>query len=107
MIDTVAGLATIPAILAVVNLAKQFGVTGKWSALLAVVLGLIFKVLDYSFVNWGYWDAAGWYGSLVVGAVLGLSAAGLYDVAVTIGNTGTSSGDTTEYADDVEKRVAD
>ena len=78
-------LATIPAILALVNLAKAFGVTGKWSALLAVVLGVGFAQADYWFGATGATaTASGAYVAGGMGLVLGLSAAGLYDVASTI-----------------------
>ena len=38
---TVMTLASIPAILALVQLAKSLGVKGKWNTLLAVVLGIV------------------------------------------------------------------
>ena len=38
--DGVLTLATIPAILALTNLLKSFGVEGRWSMLAAVILGL-------------------------------------------------------------------
>lgn len=73
-LDTVTLIATVPAILALVNLAKRFGVKGQWATLLAVVLGVVLNVADYA------WHDAGWYGAATTGLILGLGAAGLYDV---------------------------
>lgn len=83
MIETITTIATIPAILALVNLGKSFGVTGRWSALLAVVLGVAVQAAEYGVTATGH-TPAGWYGAIATGLVLGLSAAGLYDVARTV-----------------------
>lgn len=80
---TITLIATIPAILALVNLAKQFGVTGKWSALLAVFLGVLVQAAEYGFLTDDL-SRSGWYGAIATGLILGLSAAGLYDVARTV-----------------------
>ena len=69
---TVVTLISVPAILALVNLGKSFGVSGKWSALLAVGLGLGLVLGQY------YIDAELW-SLITLGLTLGLSAAGLYD----------------------------
>ena len=69
---TVVTLISIPAILALVNLAKSFGVSGKWAALLAVGLGVAL-VLGQHFVDAELWSL------ITLGLILGLSAAGLYD----------------------------
>ena len=68
-------IASIPAILALTNLAKSLGLSGKISALLAVVLGVALAVAQYELA------AYGWYQAAVQGMILGLSAAGLYDVS--------------------------
>lgn len=68
-------IASIPAILALTNLAKSLGLSGKASALLAVVLGVALAVAQYELA------AYGWYQAAVQGMILGLSAAGLYDVS--------------------------
>ena len=83
MTDMITLIATVPAILALVNLAKSFGVVGKWSALLAVVLGVGLQLADYAFLT-DTQSASGWYGAAAAGLILGLSAAGLYDVARTV-----------------------
>ena len=77
--DTVTTLATIPAILALVQLSKSFGISGKWATLLAVVLGVILQVAEYTVS--GDVSASGWYQAAATGLILGLSAAGLYDTA--------------------------
>ena len=72
-------LATIPAILGLVNLAKQFGIVGRWSALLAVLLGVLIAVVEYLTGADVLVTAGGIYGAVATGVILGLSAAGLYD----------------------------
>ena len=89
MIETTTTIATIPAILALVNLAKTFGVTGKWSALLAVILGVAIQAAEYGVTSTAQ-TPAGWYGAIATGLVLGLSAAGLYDVARTVAPSDTA-----------------
>lgn len=85
MIDIIT-IASIPAILALVNLAKNFGVTGKWSSLLAVVLGIALQVADATMGTEPVaLTAQGLYPAVGAGLILGLSAAGLYDVAATAG----------------------
>ena len=76
-------LATIPAILGLVNLAKQWGVRGRWSALLAVCLGVAIAVVEYLTGAGVVVTAAGVYGAVATGLILGLSAAGLYDATAT------------------------
>lgn len=79
-------LASVPAILALVNLAKGMGLAGKFSALVALGLGIVFGSADYYFtVLAAEQTQAGFYAAAVAGAVLGLSASGLYDVAGKFG----------------------
>lgn len=70
----VALVASPVAIIALVNLAKQFGVTGKWSTLLAVVLGL--AIGGYFGIHAGFDIAT----ALSGGFILGMTASGLWDV---------------------------
>lgn len=77
--DTTATILSVPAVVAVVELLKSFGVAGKWALLAAVVVAVGLNVADY------LWAASGLYGAVVTGVLLGLSAAGLYDVAKTAG----------------------
>jgi membrane associated rhomboid family serine protease len=67
--------ATIPAILALVNLGKRLGLKSPLSLLLAVILGVVLSVLDVLLGTNIYYQAA------MSGLLLGLAAAGLYDVA--------------------------
>ncbi|WRS29596.1 hypothetical protein U6G28_08720 [Actinomycetaceae bacterium MB13-C1-2] len=82
-IEIVTTVATVPAILALVELAKTLGVKGKWATLLAVVLGV--------FLNWSTWyfGSTEWYPVVATGLILGLSAAGLYDTAKRSSDTVT------------------
>ena len=72
--NTAITLASIPAILALVNLAKLFGIQGRWATLLAVLLAVLLNVGTY------YGGASPLYEAIASGLILGLSAAGLYDV---------------------------
>ena len=88
-------LATIPAILAVVNLAKTLGLKGKWSALLAVILGALFALAD-TYVLYGIVSPRVTLAQAITGLITGLSAAGLYDV--TSGPVSTSRGEGKHHA---------
>ena len=77
--DTITLLATPVAILALTNLAKDFGIEGRWAALLAVALGVVLSVSD------GLFAAYPLYGMITAGLTLGLGAAGLYDMTESIG----------------------
>ncbi|MDO5534102.1 MAG: hypothetical protein Q4F65_05575 [Propionibacteriaceae bacterium] len=72
--DAIVLLASVPAIVAVVNLAKRLGLNGEASLVLAVALGVAFALADH------LWGDTGWYAATSSGLVLGLGAAGLYDV---------------------------
>jgi hypothetical protein len=98
--NTVTLLATIPAILALTNLSKKLGVPTKWATLLAVVLGVGLNVTDF------YLTGLGWYQAAAQGLILGLSAAGLYDVAATVGNpTIALPEEPPEYTDEQMERL--
>jgi len=85
--DTILTLASVPAILAIVQLLKNAGVVvGKWAALVSLALGIIFTLADYGFLG-GVQTPAGWYGAVLAGVVLGLSASGVYEVAKTVGTS--------------------
>lgn len=79
--ETIVTLATIPAVLAMVNFAKALGARGRLLTALAVIFGIVSGLLDYGFTTEGALTASGWYAAAVTGLILGLSAAGLYDVA--------------------------
>ncbi|MGV9183748.1 hypothetical protein [Arcanobacterium canis] len=71
--DSVLALATPAMIYALVNLGKDFGIRGKWSALLAVILGVGLQLTQY------YIDDPLVY-EIAAGLTLGLTAAGVHDV---------------------------
>lgn len=75
MMDTVTTLATIPAILALVNLAKRVGLPANAALVLAVALGVALNTADY------LWADNLLYQAIADGLIRGLGAAGLYDVA--------------------------
>lgn len=82
---TITTLATIPAILALVTLAKDLGLPAKAAPLVATVLGATLSLTDTLLAGYEV------YGALTSGLLLGLAAAGLYDTAKLIRpNTGTS-----------------
>lgn len=103
-------LATVPAILALVNLAKGLGLAGKWSALVALLLGVVFSFSDYFFTVADH-SQAGFYAAVVGGAILGLSASGLYDVAGKFGETSEvvvpDGSEEDPLADDEDEEVID
>lgn len=73
-------LATIPAILAIIQLIKNLVPLGKWAALLSVVLGVTFSLLDQAFVK-GDLTASSVYAAVIAGVFLGLGASGVYEGA--------------------------
>ena len=68
-------LATAPAVLALVTLAKDLGLPTRLAALAAVVLGVILAVADHVLAGSGIYAAG------ASGLLLGLGASGLYDAA--------------------------
>lgn len=72
--DPVATILSVPAIIALVNLLKGVGSLGRWAAVAAVAVGILLTVSAY------FWGDAGWYIASARGALLGLAAAGLYDL---------------------------
>ena len=75
MDTTVTALATAPAVLALVTLAKDLGLPTRLAALTAVVLGVGLSVADHALAG------SGAYSAVATGLLLGLGAAGLYDTA--------------------------
>lgn len=81
-------LAAPLVVIALVNLAKRLGLSGAGPlALVAVLLGIALSVSDYAFLSEGAYTPAGWYTSVAAGLILGLTAAGLYDVADKVGGS--------------------
>ena len=77
MSTTLVALISVPGILALTNLIKSLGVPGKWSALVAVLLGVGLNAANYLLHDAGLWQAA------QQGLIMGLGAAGLWDVTKT------------------------
>lgn len=77
-------LASIPAIIALVTLAKDLGLPHKLSPLLAVVLGIIGALLN-AYVLGTLLDGPSVVQTATAGIILGLGAAGLYDGAKAVG----------------------
>lgn len=76
MTETALTLLTAPAILALVNLFKGLGLGGRWPALVAVLLGVLIACIEH-------YAPADAVQTVSAGLVVGLGAAGLYDVGKT------------------------
>ena len=76
--DAITTLATVPAVIALVNLLKDtFNINGKYSAIIAVIIGVGLNIANYALGD------AGWYQAAAQGLILGLGASGLYDITNT------------------------
>lgn len=85
MEPTIVTLATIPAVLALVTIAKDLGLPAKFSPALAVILGVALAVFDG--LALGTLDSSqNILEHVSVGIILGLSASGVYDGAKMIGS---------------------
>ena len=74
-VDAVNMVLSVPVIVALVELAKRLGISGRLAMLAAIVLGVALSLATY------YLGAYGGYQAAAQGVLLGLSAAGLYDTA--------------------------
>lgn len=72
-------LLSVPAIIALTTLGKKLGARGQWPMLVAVVLGGGLAAAQY------YLGGDPAYEQISHGILLGLSAAGLFDTAKTVG----------------------
>lgn len=81
-------LLTAPAIIAVVNLLKRYGLSSNWAPIVSVVLGGLFGVVVVFATGLPMVDLPT---TIMMGIVAGLTASGGYDVAATIGNHRESS----------------
>jgi len=77
----IAGLAGIPIIAALVQIAKGWIVDARVWPLLAVVIGIVLNLVVAGATSGDLWRAG------IVGLVAGLAAAGLYDVGHTSANS--------------------
>ena len=78
-------LATAPAVLALVTLAKDAGLPKRGAAPLAVLLGVALAVADHAL------GSSGAYAAVADGLLLGLGAAGVYDAARLAGGHTTAA----------------
>ena len=67
-------LLTVPAIVALTNLAKRTGLPARWAPLVSVLAGVAVACGDAYSTGAGYLDA------VARGIILGLTASGLYDL---------------------------
>lgn len=74
-------IASVPGVIALVNLGKKFGVKGRWSQLLACVLGALLGMLSAWATAATAIDARFMVEAAAQGLIIGLSAAGLYDLS--------------------------
>lgn len=67
-------LLTVPAIVALTNLAKRTGLPARWAPVVSVLVGVAVACGDAYSTGAGYLDA------VARGIILGLTASGLYDL---------------------------
>lgn len=78
----IGGIPVIVLVIGIVEACKNFGVTGKWSQVLALALGAFFVGLAQA-INAGLIPSAAlpWIEVVVIGIGGGLAATGLYDLS--------------------------
>ena len=79
--DPLVTVLSVPAIVAIVTVIKSLGVAGKYSLVAAIAVAVVLNVINYEFA------ANGLYEAVINGLLVGLSAAGVYDVAKTAAPT--------------------
>jgi len=79
--DPLVTILSVPAIVAIVTVIKGFGVSGKYSLVAAIAVAVVLNVVNFQFAT------SGLYAAVVNGLLVGLSAAGVYDVAKTAAPT--------------------
>ena len=80
METTALSIVSVPAIVAIVNLLKGLGLTGKWSALAAVLIAV-------GLVAGQAYAPSELFQTISNGLTLGLGAAGLYDMTAGAGSS--------------------
>lgn len=78
--DWITTIVSIPAILAAVNIMKNYGLPSNWAPVISVVVGAIMAVVA-SYIQMQTFDNLP--AALMIGIVTGLSASGMYDVTKT------------------------
>ena len=86
---TLYGIVTVPAILGIVQVAKQAGLPGRLAPLAALLLGI---AAGLGQAATGHLDLAT---AIATGCALGLSASGLYSGAQTVVARGAADGQST------------
>ncbi len=84
--DFISILIAAPAVLAVVNLLKNYGLPTKWAPVVSILAGGVLGAVA-SYLQTGGFDSLPMH--IMLGLVTGLTASGVYDVAVTVGTPGT------------------
>ena len=84
--DFISMLIAAPAVLAVVNLLKSYGLPSKWAPVVSILVGGVLGAIA-SYLQTGGFDSLPMH--IMLGLVTGLTASGVYDVAVTVGTPGT------------------
>ena len=89
--DTTTGLLSVATVIALVTVAKQTfpAVSGRWSTLLAVVLGVVIGIGEHVFTATEAITASGIYGAGAAGLLVGLGASGVYDISQNMGSKET------------------
>lgn len=80
MFDSLMAVATVPTVVALVNVCKRAGLPAHFCPAVAVGFGLVCQMLLWLVAGGSFWV------TVVAGVLLGLSASGVYDMTST-GNT--------------------
>ena len=83
--DSLVAVATVPTVVALVNVCKRAGLPAHFCPVVAVGFGLICQLLLWLATGGSFWVA------IVSGVLLGLSASGVYDIASTGGSQDSNS----------------
>lgn len=75
MTDAITAILSVPAILALITIAKDLGLPSKLAPVAAIVVGVVLAVLNHLLAGTPVW------GAIASGLLLGLSASGVYDTA--------------------------
>lgn len=77
MFDSLVAVATVPTVVALVNVCKRAGLPVHFCPAVAVGFGLVCQLLLWLAAGGNFWVA------VVAGVLLGLSASGVYDMTST------------------------
>ena len=73
--DAVNTILSVPAIVALVEVAKRLGLSSRLALVVALAIAVALSLSAY------FWSSEGWYRAVAEGVLLGLAAAGIYDAA--------------------------